>query len=354
MKKVIFLAIAAAAALTACSKSEVVDSSVMNKAISFENYIGKDAQTKALVVEKDDIPFVYVNAYLHKKESVDGAGFEATFMHKQEVTTDGDYSPMRYWPAEDQAIDFVAWVPETTTTGDAVTAVDKNIKVQHATLTFTVPEDVTEQTDLIVSGSQLDKNGGNVSLVFKHLLSRIGFQINAAGLPNDAVTKVKLESIVLNGAFASEGTVNMLAKSPVITAVAEKVTPAYTLLGEHFSYTDNIIANGETRNNDNAYIMLIPNTNTPENITVTYKIETYNEDGEPAGTITNVKTFEIEEPYEAGYAYKYIFNVSLNAITFSVDVTSWDETTPDVEINPEDKPATGDESEDPAQGEQGA
>lgn len=354
MKKVIFLAIAAAAALTACSKSEVVDSSVMNKAISFENYIGKDAQTKASVVEKADIPFVYVNAYLHDKTSEDGANFDATFMKEQQVNIDGTYSPMRYWPAEDQAIDFVAWVPETTTTDDAVTVLEKNIKVEKATLTFTVPVEVTEQTDLIVSGSQLDMNGGNVALEFKHLLSRIGFQINAAGLPNDDVTKVKLESIVLNGSFASEGTVNMLAESPVITAVAEKITPAYTLLGEHFLYTDNIIANGETLNNDNAYIMLIPNTNTPENITVTYKIETYNEDGELAGTITNVKTFEIEEPYEAGYAYKYIFNVSLNAITFSVDVTPWDETTPDVEINPEDKPATGDESEDPAQGEQGA
>ena len=353
MKKVIFLAIAAAAALTACSKSEVVDSSVMNKAISFENYIGKDAQTKASVVEKADIPFVYVNAYLHEKESVNGADFEATFMNKQEVDIEGNYSPMRYWPAEDQAIDFVAWVPETTTTGDAVTAVENNIKVENATLTFAVPEDVTKQTDLIVSGSQLDKNGGNVSLVFEHLLSRIGFQINAAGLPNDAVTKVKLESIVLNGTFASEGTVDMLAKSPVITAVAEKVTPAYTLLGEHFSYTDNIIANRETLNNENAYIMLIPDTNVPTDITVTYKIETY-KDGELAGTITNTKTFEIAEPYVAGYAYKYIFNVSLNAITFSVDVTKWDETTPDVEINPEDKPATGDESEDPAQGEQGA
>ncbi len=354
MKKVIFLAIAAAAALTACSKSEVVDSSVMNKAISFENYIGKDAQTKASVVEKDDIPFVYVNAYLHDKESVNGADFEATFMNKQEVTTDGTYSPMRYWPAEDQAIDFVAWVPETTTTDDAVTAVEKNITVKDATLTFAVPVEVTEQTDLIVSGSQLDMNGDNVSLVFEHLLSRIGFQINAAGLPNDDVTKVKLDSIVLNGAFASEGTVNMLAKDPVITAVEEKVTSAYTLNGAHFSYTENIIANGETTNNDDAYIMLIPDTNNPENITVTYKIETYNEKGELAGTITNVKTFAIEEPYVAGYAYKYIFNVSLDAITFSVAVTPWNETTPDVEINPEDKPATGGDSEDPVQGEQGA
>lgn len=343
MKKVIFLAIAAAAALTACSKSEVVDSSVMNKAISFENYIGKDAQTKASVVEKKNIPFVHVNAYLHSKDTKDGSGFKADFMNEQKVDTLGKYSPLRYWPAEDQAIDFVAWVPETTITENVATAVEKNIKVTDATLAFTVPVEATEQTDLIVAGSQLDMNGGNVPLEFKHLLSRIGFQINAAGLPNDNVTKVKLVSIVLNGAFASEGTVNMLAKSPVITAVAEKVTPAYTLIGDHFSYTDNIIENGETPNNANAYIMLIPDTNQPTNITVTYKIETYNEDGSQAGVITNTKTFAIEEPYVAGYAYKYIFNVSLNAITFSVKVTPWDETTPDVEINPEDKPATGGE-----------
>lgn len=352
MKKVIFLAIAAAAALTACSKSEVVDSSVMNKAISFENYIGKDAQTKASVVEKADIPFVHVNAYLHSKETENGTGFKADFMENQKVTTDGNYSPLRYWPAEDQAIDFVAWVPETTITDDAVTAVEKNIKVTDATLTFTVPAEATEQTDLIVAGSQLDKNGGNVPLQFQHLLSRIGFQINAAGLPNDAVTKVKLVSIVLNGTFASEGTVNMLNAEPIIEATTgdDKTTPAYTLTGTHFGYTDNIIANGETPNNANAYIMLIPSNNNPSNITVTYKVETYNE-GTLAGEITNVKTFNISEPFAAGYAYKYIFYVSLDAITFTVDVTPWNEEKPDVDINPEDKPTTGGESEDPAQGE---
>ena len=53
MKKVIFLAIAAAAALTACSKSEVIDSKYGNDMIGFENYLGRDAQTKASVANID-------------------------------------------------------------------------------------------------------------------------------------------------------------------------------------------------------------------------------------------------------------------------------------------------------------
>ena len=60
MKKVIFLAIAAAAALTACSKSEVIDSKYGNDMIGFETYLGRDAQTKGAVA---DVATVQENAF---------------------------------------------------------------------------------------------------------------------------------------------------------------------------------------------------------------------------------------------------------------------------------------------------
>ena len=91
-----------------------------------------------------------------------------------------------------------------------------NISVENATLTFTVPEEVKHQSDLLVAEAQMGVNrvaeGTNnepVSLKFKHLLSRIGFEIVATGIPTDNVNVVELVEVSLNGGFASSGTVDM-------------------------------------------------------------------------------------------------------------------------------------------------
>lgn len=360
MKKVIFLAIAAAAALTACSKSEVVDSTVMNQVIAFDNYVGKDAQTKAAIVTGDAITSVNVNAYLHSKETKDGAGFVSNFMKNQSVAKTGEYSPAKYWPAVDQAVDFVAWVPE------AEEKTVKNISVSDATLTFKVPTTVTDQTDLLVANPVLDQNRAAentaVNLVFKHLLSRIGFQINATGVPGaeDNTTKVELVEVTLNGKFASEGTVDMTKtygdeenKTTKVVGTASDV--AYTLTGDNFGYTNNIIAQGQKQNTDDSYIMLIPEGNEPANITVKYTVTTLNGEGtEDDVVITNNSVFSLQTEgaekfaYEAGKAYKYIFNITMQAISFEVVETPWDDET-EVDITPAN-PATP-EPEDPAQGE---
>lgn len=371
MKKVIFLAIAAAAALTACSKSEVVDSTVMNQVIAFDNYVGKDAQTKAAIVTGDAITSVNVNAYLHPKTTTDGANFTSNFMANQVVNKDGSYSPSKYWPAVDQAVDFVAWVPVadyTVSTGEgesATTEKKNNIKVENATLTFTVPNDVKNQSDLLVANPVLDQNraaeNSAVNLVFKHLLSRIGFEINATGVPaaDDNTTKVELVEVTLNGQFASEGTVDMTKtygeENPTTKVVGTASEVAYTLTGENFGYTNNIIAQGSKTNTADSYIMLIPEGNVPANITVKYTVTTLNGEGTADDVvITNNSVFSLQteggEPfaYKAGKAYKYIFNITMQAISFEVVETPWDTET-EVDITPAN-PATP-EPEDPAQGE---
>jgi hypothetical protein len=64
MKKSLFAILAAAACFASCSK--VVESTVFDNPISFDGYAGKDAMTRATVV--DNVSTVYVNAYLHKIE----------------------------------------------------------------------------------------------------------------------------------------------------------------------------------------------------------------------------------------------------------------------------------------------
>ena len=285
--------------------------------IAFDNYVGKDATTKAAIVE--GVTSVNVNAYLHSKTSTDGANFTSNFMENQKVEKSGEanwtYTPAKYWPAVDQTVDFVAWVPVT------------NAEVQNATLTFTVPsEDVTKQTDLLVAEPVLDQNraGDNsaVNLKFKHLLSRIGFSIIATGMPgqDDKTNIVELVHIKLNGKFAPSGTVDM-TKAPVVTGTPAETT--YTLTGDNFGYTNNIIIDGTANNKADSYIMLIPSGNEPESIEVTYTVTTKAE-GQDDVVITNYSKFDLTSAYEAGKAYRYNFSITMQAISFSVEETPWD------------------------------
>ena len=325
MKKVIFLAIAAAAALTACSKSEVVDSTVLNQVIAFDNYVGKDAQTKAAIVTDTAITSVNVNAYLHPKTTTGGANFTSNFMTNQVVAKNGTYSPLKYWPAVDQAVDFVAWVPVN------------NATVTNATLNFTVPTRVMDQTDLLVANPVLDQNRAaantKVNLTFKHLLSRIGFEIQATGVPTaqDTTTRVELVEVTLNGKFAPSGVVNMTDSIPTVKGTVD--TLAYTLTGENFGFTENVITSAQ--NTADSYIMLIPDGNEPANITVTYTVTTLNGTGtEDDVVITNTSVFPLQPEtvsettpafaYQAGMAYKYIFKITMEAIQFEVVEIPWD------------------------------
>ena len=339
MKKVIFLAIAAAAALTACSKSEVIDSSVMNKAISFENYVGKDAMTKASVITVQDNENlnVLVNAYLRPKESTDA--FLANFMQNVSVNAKtGAYSPAKYWPAADQVVDFVAWVPED------------NISVDNATLNFEVPVTAADQVDLLVANPVIGKNGATetsptpVPLHFKHLLSRIAFEIVATDIPSDGINVVTLTEFSLNGSFASKGTVNMMEGTPKVTATAGETTTSYEMK-DYFGYTNGVM-NTSTGNAATEYLMIIPDENVPDYIKVTYVVTTYevDEQGKPTTTvigtpIENTAKFALQPAegkfkYEAGKAYKYVFSIAMDTISFTVTEEAWgEETSVDIENN---------------------
>lgn len=369
MKKSLFAILAVAACFASCS--EVVESTVLDNPISFDNYVGKDATTRATVVQ--GVESVNVNAFLRPKTAATGKeNFLSNFMVNQAVNkvADGDgfkwdYQPSKFWPAADQVVDFVAWVPVASYTVGETTK--NNISVENATLTFTVPEEVKHQSDLLVAEAQMGVNrvaeGTNnepVSLKFKHLLSRIGFEIVATGIPTDNVNVVELVEVSLNGGFASSGTVDMTMDNKAIAgtdpveyntlaieALPGTSTSKYTLTGTHFGWEDNKMTNATTvdgklvgrKNSDDSYIMLIPDGNSPTHITVTYTITTKGSDDTTTTddtVVTNTADFDLTGvSYEAGKAYKYIFRITLQSITFDVVETPWDEQD-DIDITPKD------------------
>lgn len=378
MKKSLFAIFAVAACFASCS--EVIDSPVVDNPITFDNYVGKDATTRASVIK--DVRSVNVNAYLHPATTTGGTDFKANFMSEQAITSeDGKnwtYSPMKYWPATDQAIDFVGWIPDGKTPSNISIRTVQSESGKHLYgnwMDFTVPTEIKDQSDLIVAEPRLDENkvgdNSSISLVFKHLLSRIGFEIIATNVPGPTSeeTVVELSHIKLSGAFPTAGEVNMVSSPIKIVGLSANTPTAndnptvYTLTGEHFGWRDNTIANieddtkinvirsGKSSNSLDSYIMLIPSQ--PEKINVTYTVKTYevekDENGNPVKddngnvvktqsgeTMTNTKDFDLSETmFEAGKAYKFIFYITMAGISFDVEVENWDETHIQ-DINPED------------------
>ena len=228
MKKSLFAILAVAACFASCSK--VVESDSLGTPISFDPYVGKTAITKASVITADDLKStetavgtgVRVNAFIHTVVGADelASGFQANFMDNQLVEVpSGNYAPTRYWPAADKQIDFVSWVPVKNA---SVSESDKSV------LNFTVPVEVKDQVDLLVSEPILNRNGASsekaddktVALKFKHLLSRIRFEIEGNQLPTDGVNVVTLSELSLNGKFAGSGTVDMRAEGTDLKVAA--------------------------------------------------------------------------------------------------------------------------------------
>lgn len=357
MKKSLFAILAAAACFASCSK--VIDSPVVDNPITFDNYVGKDAQTRAAVIPSS-VETVYVNAYLHKTTTTNGDGFRANFMSQQAVTktagADGTvswtYTPIKYWPASDQAVDFVAWIPDASEAANSnITIVPNNDGQYTDVMEFVVNPDIKKQTDLLVADPRLDKNnaGDNemINLHFKHLLSRIGFEIVATGVPGvaDRTTIVTLNNITLKGVFANTGTVKM-TQSPVVID-GEPAETSYTLTGAHFGWTNidetndfdetNIIREGTTRNLDDSYLMIIPTEAVPSMINVKYTVTTKDSDGNVSGDpIENETDFPLTGvQYQPGKAYKYIFYITMEGIRFDVVIDDWDEQLVQ-DLNPED------------------
>lgn len=372
MKKVIFLAIAAAAALTACSKSEVIDSKYGNDMIGFETYLGRDAQTKVTptlteTFNEFGVYGFYTGNAEYAPETV------ANLMNKVVVSygTDGwTYNPVKYWTNATDNYTFLAYAPSTLTTaqrlndnGDAALAAPE--------ITYTVVDDIASQIDVLYSNNNKNVSkeectttpaaGGEtvttVPFTFKHALSRITVKANAEmydknGVKVEGTTAPEggydntftITSIQLAGAFNTTGTFNLndgqWTTLTAGTGTYSFFTGKQDLTATLYDFSKTTVAEDNTVTWGDNYLMALPtdfSVKTGEGeeaafaktatLTVKYTV-TY------AGSTSaeNTATVAINTNFEQGKAYS--INIKLmrdpdNAITFDVvEVESWGDETP--------------------------
>lgn len=355
MKKNFFLGFIALAALTVSSCSNDADLTLKtpDNAIEFGTYVGRDAQTRAHSIENvaklaEDEGFGVYAYYTDEGE------FNSTstpnFMKNQQVTSSDNgttwtYTPVKYWPNEKtDKLSFFAyapWVsaPKVAASGDPV-------------LTFTVPEDVTDHTDLLVADASALKNltkqttTGNVQFKFKHALSRVGFKVEAVvdevnnqgngDVDNDSQydkeidenTTVSVQEVELIGAFHTNAKINMNTSA---WSDYSGTTASYSLSSADFETT---VANKVTHekqrlNKDSEYMMIIPHATMGVKVRVKYTVTTGDDnlDGGKSVVENDITSDEFAFTFDQGKAYNFVLHLGLTSVKLSASVSAWDEET---------------------------
>lgn len=202
MKKSIFLGIIALAAMsmTSCSNDEVTLAYPQDDAIEFGTYLGRDALTRGVVLDNNNLAnFGVFASYTGETDWASTDGYN--FMYNQIVEKSGSdwvYSPKKYWPTnKGDKISFFAYAPyETgaTAPNNGITVVSVNTATDAPVINYNIAADNLEnQADFVAdvlmnqvkegTGSSIDSGDRLVSFQLLHELTRLGF---TAKLDRDA------------------------------------------------------------------------------------------------------------------------------------------------------------------------
>lgn len=376
MKRHIYITIAFSAIAVGCTKSNIVDvPQGVDCPITFDIYNGKTPLTKASEVTLATLQSSSSNtqAFYVKAIKNDGSLYMdeplwyATGDNPATAATETnywDYDGTMYWPI-DNTLTFMAYRPQLTFDASSSTVG-----------TFTVAPNASAQQDLIVAipKKNLTAASGNVSLEFKHVLSRIGFKLETVGTGVD----VEISEISFNGLFSNQGTVTLTNDTPSIVP-GNSTTASYSFLSSPYTTngktpvsttsTGAIYDITATTTANDLYMMIIPETlkfltdnsgyadkhnlngggNCIPYITVTYKLGSAAESS--TVDLPLVRDYsKTDTPdwrvwtFEAGNAYEFIFKVSIEKIEFTGTVVDWEE---DLDGNPStDSDGDGDSKKD--------
>ena len=400
MKKALLFIVALAAVAISCTKSEVVKAPGRGREVKFDSYVGKSPLTKA---ESADLAYLQreianeggfqVYAFLHNAipqtenpetgeidyTDISKIGTVSAYMNKvvnwvgattDDPTTEDvdetkpgywDYAGVVYWPdhTTQRKLAFAAYAlnaQHLMAFDDAETVTGKSF----TNFTYTVPDAIKDQKDLLVTpflpnqGLSENANAAPVQLNFKHLLSRVGFQVVAN---QDGDVEIDIQEVTLHGKFPKQGTVDLRGKAVITPLVADgsEFATSYTLFptDNHFVtlsstvpadiYENKIVTeetseSGEkvtttTDSDDKSsrYMMIMPSTQP------TAAVDGAIPEGTDPGAFLEVQ-YQLTEAdvqkarvsldgwnFAAGKSYNFIFKVSTSSIEFTVEVESWNE-----------------------------
>ena len=361
MKK-LFLFSVAALAFCACSNDETVsENNVANqqpKEISFSPLAKPNTRGANAILDETFPHDITMEVACYQSAPTATSYFtKATFSFVDDADDVWHASTPKYWPLSPATLNFYAVsgygvnVADITIDDNLATAkVNYRKYVENRTDGKTNPTGTTyantTQSDImyafnrgaVTQGTGLSFNGGTtvsaskVSMVFKHALSQIDFQVKAA----DATTAnaITINSITLTGAsYTGELT---LTNGANVTEVSGDVKPTITWDADAPENrtvpnvpTSIIYSAGDATDYrpaapSTACLMIIPNeTSAFTSFTINYTLggKSYDYTYTPASTVA-----------AAGYKYTFQINFRLHEITINPSVTPWTDSNTEINV----------------------
>lgn len=311
MKKILAIAVMAAAVLTSCVKNEIVSPAgeINFNAVNLKNTKAEVYGPIANATYPDEHFGVF--AFPNLDPTV-------KYMNNVEIEfVDPDWKNATknyYWPKESgNSLDFVAYSPYVLApcSGTVTASYDKGIAIDN----FTTTADLGHQVDLMVSNVIEDQTAadGVVDVVFKHVLSQIRFTAapKADDYDIDGITVNSVKFTVKSQAdYAQTG-----------TAVQWDAWSNHDvdLVYEALNGGQSVDLASTAAKAISVPLLIIPQTTTQ--ITVAYTIN-YG-----SGHLENcVATYTPTAQWQMNKIYTYNLSIGLDEITFNPTVSTWDAT----------------------------
>lgn len=325
MKKGLWMLGLAAAAMTSCTQSEVLEVAE-NRAIGFEAFVNKN--TRAISdITNDNFSTFYVFGDYDGGNSV---AYSNTKVNGGTVDGSSVWTPVNlaYWQTG-KTYTFGAYSDGGNSLSD----------VEFSNGALTISKYTVSDKDLVasvVTGVSAPNAGTdkNVPLTFKHLLSKIKFTFKTSAVPEAYIMKVSDMSVS-----------NAIKEEASVTIGTSDITTEWTGTADDTYEVEDLAdyaVTGGSASTEEYYIIPQSNQSLEVTFTVTLKDEKTGAEISNGSFTANLAT--TNNKWEAGYAYNYTatiepdkINDQLKPIKFTVtSVEGWNDYT-DEEVTPSNK-----------------
>lgn len=322
MKKILFLAMAAAA-LVSCSQNEEFENAAQKAEIKFAGVV--KASTKATVVDNTNFEKFTVNGYATSGEMTNSTQLSTGFIDNYDVTKSGDTwgttTTNFYWPFN-QKVQFFATSPKQ--------ALDITTAAGYPTFSYTIAATSAEQKDLLVAKAlnQTKETSGvadnGVVLTFNHALTQVNFSVKGEDENTYKVSSITISGVGNTGTYKFED-------NSWESVSGSNITYSYPLIADLAVTGTTAIPAGA----DGAALMLMPQamptTADVAKVTVTYQVFKANTQIPLSDEITADADLKSSTDWAPGNQFRYtltLANEGDKIILGKPTVAGWDTETP--------------------------
>ena len=227
-------------------------------------------------------------------------------MDNQKLSQSSGWITDKYWPGNQKKLTFFAYAPHS----EEYTSVSVSNTTGAPTLSYTVPDNVSEQKDLLVTKHSdthptqdiLGDKNQVVNMAFYHALTAVQFKIGGKMAPC-TIKKITVEGV------NSKGTYNFSDAS----WTGQSTTATYTI-SPNYVVSSNSGRNNIFTNTSDMLMLLMPQT-LPDGANITITIN----DG---GTSDRTLTLPIKgQEWQAGHSVTYSLSTASEDDTYQISVT---------------------------------